>query len=257
MLEQAAIQQFLERNLHAAQARNPAYSVRSFSKRLGMNSGAVSAILRGRRRISKKSAERMLSHLDADPLTRSTILGLFPSRARAPADEARMQLNVDQFTLISKSVHFEILCLLETKGSHQHPLWMAGRLQRTVREIEDALGRLHRLGMIRRDARGKWVLTGEVYQSPDGVIPVASIRQSHFETNEQARRALELNEAHERDFVTETMAIDPAMLPVARKLVRECQSKISQLFAAGEKREVYKLSVQLFPLTQLPKGNIK
>ncbi|MGZ3710869.1 MAG: TIGR02147 family protein [Bdellovibrionota bacterium] len=258
MVEQAAVQQLLRDTFHQGKMRNQAYSIRSFSKRLGLSSGAVSSILGGRRRISKKLAAKILEKVDADPKTRAGILGLFPdTKSSSPAiPKKSVQLNQDQFQLVSKSVHYEILCLLETGDFREDYTWMAGRLLHTPSQIAEALERLVRLGMVKRTASGKLSLTGELYESSDG-IPAASIRQSHFESLEQARRSLEQDAVEDRDFSSETMAIDPDLLPAARRLLRDVRRKLNTLFESGQKKEVYKVSIQLFPLSQLKKSGRK
>jgi transcriptional regulator with XRE-family HTH domain len=245
--EQLTVQRLLVESYDRIKQRNPAYSLRAFAQRLGMSSGALSTIMRGQRRISQSMAERILQGLDADPKTRNGVLGLFSG---AEAAVKHSLLTMDQFQLVSESLHFELLCLIETKGFREDAEWMAGRLLRSVRDIEQALERLLRLGMLKRGARGKLLLTGEIFQSPDGISD-SSIRRSHFESLEQAKHSLEVHSVEERDFSSETMAIDPELLPMARNLLRDCRRKLSKLFDNGEKKDVYKLSMQLFPLSDL------
>lgn len=252
MSEQLAIQQFLTSHLHEVRRRNTSYSVRALSRRLGMNSGAVSSILRGQRRVSKKMAIRILDRMAAHPKVRAGILSQFDALGpdSRGENENAVQLSIDQFDLISRSVHFEVLCLMETSDFRNDLAWMAGRLKRTTREIQEAIDRLIRIGMITRTSRNELLLLPGSLQSPDN-IPSGSIRQSHFESLQQANESLVEDPIEVRDFTSNTFAIDPEMLPAAQKIIRDCRRKLERLFQAGDKREVYKLAIQLFPVSEL------
>ena len=63
MESQELIQSILIREFTEAQAKNPAFSQRAFAKRVGLSSGAMSSLLNGKRRISKKIAIRLVEKL--------------------------------------------------------------------------------------------------------------------------------------------------------------------------------------------------
>ena len=46
-----------------------------------------------------------------------------------------------------------------------------------------------------------------------------------------------------------TMAIDISKLPLAKKMIREFQDKLCAYLETGVKKDVYKLCIQIFPLT--------
>jgi len=77
MREQIAIQNKLRCKYDEIQNRNPAYSLRSFSRKLKINPSALCEILKGKRRVSRKMAERLLAQMGADHLETGNILGLF------------------------------------------------------------------------------------------------------------------------------------------------------------------------------------
>ncbi len=53
-----------------------------------------------------------------------------------------------------------------------------------------------------------------------------------------------------RENTSITMAIDPSLLPKARKLIREFRRNICNILQAGNKKEnVYHLSIALIPAT--------
>ena len=53
-----------------------------------------------------------------------------------------------------------------------------------------------------------------------------------------------------RDFTSMTMAIDPEKLTEAKKKIREFRRGLSEFLEAGKKEEVYRLNIQLVPVTK-------
>ena len=48
-----------------------------------------------------------------------------------------------------------------------------------------------------------------------------------------------------------TMSIDPEKLEQARNLIQEFQERLDNFLESGEKKEVYQLTISLFPLQTL------
>ena len=65
-------------------------------------------------------------------------------------------------------------------------------------------------------------------------------------------KAIEANRFHsasERQISSVTFAIDPSLLPEAKKMTRRFIKKLMQHFESGERKEVYCFSVNLFRLS--------
>lgn len=86
---QPAIQNLLHGKFMEAKAGNPRYSLRAFARRLEISAGSLSAILSGKRVISKKLAEKIADRLGLDDQSRSELLKTFVSlpRKRDPIQE--------------------------------------------------------------------------------------------------------------------------------------------------------------------------
>lgn len=78
-----------------------------------------------------------------------------------------------------------------------------------------------------------------------------SLRKSHLESFEIAARKQDEISLEYRDFSAEVFCVDLEHLPQAKALIREFREKIAVMMRKGKPREVYQLSVQLFPLTVL------
>ena len=155
---QLAVQNVLRKKFLEIQTRNPSYSVRAFSIKLGLHASATNEIMKGERRVSCKLAERIADRLLLDPSERTSILKFFQPTVKRPAarrstyEEEKeigsdyLKLTADQFELISNWIHFGILSLVKTKNFDSSPSSISERLGITEKQASDALERLERLG---------------------------------------------------------------------------------------------------------------
>ena len=272
MQEQVAIQKLLQERLAEVRVRNPSYSVRAFSMKLGLSSSALSEILRGRRQVSRKVAARIAERLCLAPPELAALLELFPERRRygqlsgAFADELTsglspservlspaLELTADQFHLISDWHHFAILSLLETRGARAEASWIARRLGIRDRDAVSGLERLVRLGMIEVRSPARFKLTERRLVTTDGV-PNASVRKNHADGLELAQRSLEGDPVATRDFTGLTLSFDAQRMGEARRMIRDFRGQFDRRFAPGAKSDVYRLSIQFLPLTKKEKS---
>lgn len=224
-----------------------------------MNSGALSSFMNGKRRVSQKMATRIADNLGLDPQERAEVLVQFRIRQNEHSKEGAasgvlryLQLSTDQFRLIAKWHHFAVLSLIRTEDFQSAPDWIAKRLGITVTQCKEALERLSRLGLISIDATGKLRRGKAKFRTVDNIANV-SLRQAHAENLELAKEALTKNSVDERDFTAATMAIDPQKLPEAKERIRKFQDELADFLESGSQTEVYKICIQLFPLTVLNK----
>jgi uncharacterized protein (TIGR02147 family) len=139
---------------------------------------------------------------------------------------------------------------MRTRNFTSNPNWIAKRLGISVSEVKDALERLTRLGLIHVNDRGDLVRGKAKFRTTDDVVNL-SLRQAHSDNLELARNSLARDSVDQRDFTAATMAIDPKKLPEAKERIRKFQDDLAELLESGSQTEVYKICIQLFPLTDL------
>ncbi len=259
MEEQLAIQNLLRSNLLLAQRKNPKYSLRSYSKKIGIHVGALSYIINGKRNVSKTLAEKITRKLLIDPQKRNEILSLFPEKRKylttaqkeaATPEPLFLQIEASEFKLIAEWEHYAILNLVKTKDFQSDTEWIAKRLGITQTRVRDVIERLLILGFIQKDIQGNLSRIAANIRSSDDTVDM-SVRKSHDENLDLARESLHRDTIKERDFTSMTMAIDPAKMDAAKEMIRKFQDQIYELLTKGEQSEVYRISIQLFPLTKL------
>lgn len=251
----------LRRDLMASQAKNASYSVRSFARKLKVSSAALSEILRGRRVITKRTAERFLTALCVHPKEAARLTSQLSNRntvrkekrnryVKRNVDEAAYaELAAEQFDVISCWHHFAILSLAETVGFKSDPIWIARRLGISQSQATKAIETLLRLGLMVRGAGGKLKLTGAQFTTTTDISDL-SIRKSHFENLDVQRQSLENDAVESRDFSSVIFTFDPSQMATAKKLIQDFRRYFSDTMEQSPKRDVYRLSIQLMPMTK-------
>lgn len=251
MNEQIAIQKKLQDSFTEMRVRNPAFSMRAFAKRLDLNPSAVSEILKGKRRVSKKLAQRMLLRVCADGKEAQKILDLFDSQQISDDSRNHSVVPVDQFQMIAGWQHFAIHSLVETKNFKSEPQWIARRLGLRESEVIDALLRMERVGLIEWDRKKKKILQSRPQYATPQDVASSALRASHLQDLEMARRKIEEIAVELREFTSVTMGIDSKKIPVAKKMIREFRDKLAGYLETGQQDQVYKMCLHFFPLSQM------
>lgn len=258
MDEQLAIQNLLRSHLLAAQSKNPKFSLRSYSRKVGIHAGALSSIINGKRNVSKSLAEKITRKLLIDPQHRNEILSLFPDKRKyrntvemkEESGTSYLEIEASTFKLMAEWEHFAVLSLIKTHDFKKDPAWIGERLGISKFRANEVIDRLVELGFLKETVDGELVRVHANIRSSDDTVNL-SVRKSHEENLELARESLSRDHILSRDFTTLTMAVDPAKMTVAKEMIRKFQDDLSEVMETGDITEVYRLSIQLFPLTKI------
>lgn len=257
MKEQVALQKIILTKYEEARAKNPAYSRRAFSKRLGLSAGAISEIFNGQRRVSLKLAEKIATKLSLDPQQRAELFSYFPQKIRRKSEPIKtdqissnyLQLSTDQFHVIGEWYYFAILTLFDAADFQSNSKWIAARLNLSEVTVKNALERLKRLEMISEDEHKNLKKTGIKYRTTDDIANI-SVKKAHKQYLEKAQEALDTLTVDERDFTSLMFPLSPKNLPKAKEMIRKFQDDLAAEFASETQSEVFQICIQLFPLTK-------
>jgi transcriptional regulator with XRE-family HTH domain len=239
-----AVSRALSLEMARVRLRNPRFSQRAFAKRLGLTSSALSEVLSQKRNLSRTSSERILRQLGEDPA------GLLNDGIDSGRPLKTVQLDYDQFALISEWHNIALLSLLETKGARGKVSWIAKRLRIEKGTARVAIERLMRLGLLKKGAGGEYELAVTDTAGADGVPDLAR-RRHHLEGLGLAERSLLEDPLELRDHYSMTLAMPTRKIPEAAKRIRKFINELTQwLESSAERDEVYRVAVQLFPLTR-------
>lgn len=253
LLQTESYETFLKEELERRTKANPQYSLRAFARHLGMSSGELSEIIRGKRKLSLKATQKIAQALGLTT-TEAKHLGYLVQKKNGGIVEGKVNLStrnlsIDMFNLLSDWYCFGILNLTECEGFKWEERWLARRLGVSVNEVSLAIARLERVGLLERK-NGKRIVTKDYLISPDGV-PSEAIRNYHRQMLTRAIHALEMQKIGERENTGIGFAVDPKNLPSIKKDISDFLDQIVEKYGRTKKaREVYQCEVALFRLTR-------
>ncbi len=214
------------------------FSLRGLAKRSGISHSLLSLLVSGKRPITQKSWDKLAKALPAliQPL----------QNEGGPEFE---QLSVDDFSAISNWYYYAILSLMETHDFRMDYQWIAERLGITQLQARTAGERLRTMKLV-AEKNGRW----QQIKGPlkiENKKPVPACRTQQLQLLEKAIESLEQDPFEIRDFSSMTLAIDPKDIPYARERIKTFRRSLTQdLERRGDPKEVYHLTVQIYPVSK-------
>ena len=267
VLNETDFRSILKTELAQRMSQNPRYSIRAFARDLQLSAAQVTHVLNGRRGLSSFTATKIGKSLgwslkeveyfcslvnSAHSRSRLTKISAQEHLKTFSSTEKRVELQNDVFRLVSEWHHFAILELLKIKSEIHNQKTLAKRLNINEIEVDLALRRLQKAGLIHRVGAG-WKLEYASVISKDSKDKVSSdaVKKFHTQLMEKAKVALIQQSVDERYYRT-------ILFPVRQKDLKRAQEKILHFheeflrtFSNGsEGDEVYSLGVQFFRVTE-------
>ncbi len=229
--------------------RNSAYSMRSFSKKIGVSSGALSEIFNKKRKLSHESAKRILSNINYSDDEINQFLS--NTKKTKKIDRTFHDLSLDQYQVLSSWHYLALLNLIELPNGNHDPKVLAERLNLPAKKIQDALDRLQRLEML-EFKNGRFFRTYVRYQTTEDIANSA-IKKYHSDTLELSEKALRDIEPELRDFSSILLKLNPKHLKKLKEKIRTFQDEISEMVENDDPKEIYHLNMHLYPVTKTKK----
>jgi uncharacterized protein (TIGR02147 family) len=248
-------------------SKNQSYSLRAFARLIGMPSGRLSQFFSGKRQLTLNTGTKISEALGFSTEERRKFLALIESqRALAKRiddqtdqkfsrikDRESIELSVAEELVVCDPIHFAIIALMETTDFRSERQWIAQRLGRTSIEIRDAITNLVAVKLVHESASGKLSLV----KVKNGVVRTRSdvsskaLQNAHKKIMKEASSTLKEVNILMRDMSSMTIAIDVKNIQKAKLLIRDFRRKLAVMLEEGDQTEVYRLAIQLFPVSKL------
>jgi uncharacterized protein (TIGR02147 family) len=248
----------LQDELAARCEHNSRYSLRAFAQCLGIGSSDLSKLIRQKRRLTDVTLVRLATRLGLTPdeiepyreaLRQSPTRVSARAGATAAGDDYR-QLSTDTFRLLGDWYHMAILELIKVRGFQPSEKWVARRLRISASEVNIAVQRLTRLGLLEITADGRWVCLEGSTTSVSNEYTDAAKKRLQRQILGKAAQALDDVPFADRDQSAILMAVNRKHLPAAKDMIRDFRRRLCALLEEGDdKEEVYYLTVSLFPVS--------
>lgn len=249
----------------------PAYSLRAFARDLGYGAPQLSRVINGKQHLSLANARTIADQLFDSERERELFVAQVElesattekGRETAQAKLERIRehefgaetvvLGPEDFLVISDWYHLPILYLTSLMGAPVTVAGIAKYLGIGKAEAGQAVDRLVRLGLLRKQGTG-WVQTHMRMQVPSGKASGA-IRKFHRSMIEKALQSIEGQDVEQRYLSARTIGIAPKDMPKFRALVDDFLARASVLASESDHRtQLYQINVQMFDLAASSSG---
>jgi len=226
------------------------YSLRTFAKHLGVSHTLLSLIMSGKRPLSAKTARLLAERLQLSPERSASLLRNSEELRRTKQhDEKYEYIDLATFNLMSDWVHFAILSLMQTTDTKATPRWIAKRLAINETQAKIALRRLIDIGLL-EEKDGRWQQTGKPIKV-ENKISTRATKKFQRQLLEKAIRSLESDPVEKRNFSSLTLVVDPEQIPYATERIKAFRRDLcAELEARGTPKEVYNLTIQIYPVSK-------
>lgn len=254
----------LSDELSRRQRVNQAYSMRSYARFLGLDSGVLSAVLANKRSVPHNAVAAICKKLELKPVEQKMfeagvsgarrvfqqIGQSHPHLFASPDDFFLLEESELTYRVLSEWEYFAVLSLFDTVVFREDEGWIAARLRIDRERVRQILADLQTCGLVERAADGRLRKTRKNLETTDGVVSKA-IRQGNKEVLQMAMEKIDNTALEQRSFSTVTIALNPKNLGRARDLIKTFRRNLMELLEADEPTEVFQLAIQLFPLTAM------
>lgn len=233
----------LKQKYKNAKARNPSYSMRAFSEKLGIGRGDISELISGKRKISKKRALKISEKLELTSNETICLQELTKENSFLP----RKTLNTDHDFILKSGLYIPLLCLLELDKPPTKPAEMALMLNQSEQSIEEALQILEQRNLIKKiDGLYRMV---ELSLKTTEDIPNTVYRSVLMQDFETAKRAIENLDPSLRECTSMTFSGSSQLFSEMKNEIRAFRDKLTLVASKDSKDQVYNLTIGLIPLT--------
>jgi uncharacterized protein (TIGR02147 family) len=252
---QVELRDILIMRFQSRQREYVGYSMRTFSKDLGIGTGTLSDFMAGKRRLSSKLISKLIERLVLNPTEKGRIAliqKLNVAQGQFGRDiPAELEIRDENMAPLLQWQTRAILSLIRLPQFNREPGWIAERLGISVVAAENAIQDLMQYHYIAETADGRLIKTADNFKGTDG-IPNSKVRESNIESLLIAQDAFEDMPNDQIDMYTTTFVLNESRMDEAKVIIRTgiqfIMKSLTELDPANANR-VYQFGMQLVPLS--------
>ena len=251
-----------------SQKVDPHFSLRRWSKAMGMNSHTLLVmILQGKRSLSLKQVPYFSKGMNLSSPERLYLQALIQFEAAESEEErdlCRLWMSeanpgnkgsireVDEYLVIAHWVHMAILAMTENRNFTGKCEEIYERLAGKVylADIRSAVERLKALDLV-RETDGRLICTSGRVTTKDDVANRGA-REYHKQVAQLGIEAVDKQRVEMLEFQSFAVSVPRSKIPLAKEMIRKFRSKFYEAMTSEPGDEVYQTQIQFFRLTESP-----
>ncbi|PIU00880.1 MAG: hypothetical protein COT74_02980 [Bdellovibrionales bacterium CG10_big_fil_rev_8_21_14_0_10_45_34] len=277
----------LRRELERRCEQNPRYSIRAFARSIGVNDGALSQIISGKRVPSDRTSKKLMMALELDPVNAqrfwlslhdvqnskrnskpksftagskaesrdgisvgpggSALLSGSRSHAKKTQENVQTTISLEEFQVIADWYHIALMEMCQNPRFEPTAKYISKRLKISEAQSTAAMQRLVELGYI-EPVKAGYKKKRKDMTTDDKATTTSAHRIHQKQMLTKAIDALDEVPIECRSQIGMTMNIDPRLIPKAKQMIQKFSEELCTFLEGGRSRQVYQLSLSLFPL---------
>lgn len=238
-MEQVELRQIIETEFVARKSKNPGYSLRAYSKFLGVDAGSLSRFLKGERDFSFNKLKSLAYKI-----------GLSEQQLEKAFVDVKFGLiEAKHFSLLANWYYVAILECIALDDFQPNPHWIARQLNVSLPIINVAVNQLMRAGAIEITVKGEWVNNFKNFttQSNENIDDLA-LRNHQKQLLSLAQQSIDFNAADKKSHTAFVTALDADLVPELKQEIKIFREKIANLIKKKSiKRDsLYCLQINFF-----------
>lgn len=256
-----SVSDFLAHELDRRKQKNQHYSLRAFSRDLGISASRLSEVLNSSAGLSESMALQIATRLKlklvekkywldlilANTARNPKVKSLALQRIETAKGSARIkEIKESEFCVIADWYHSAIIELTEMKGFQSDAVWISHQLGISFTTAEAAVDRLLKLKLlIKKD--GRWLANSEALQTASEA-PSLAIQKFHHQILTKTLDSLRNDKVTDRQMQSMIVAIPRSQIPLFNEKMKVFMQRFWEDIKDSEKDDLYSVSIQLCPV---------
>jgi uncharacterized protein (TIGR02147 family) len=234
--------------------KNGRYSLRAYAESLDLDSGTLSQILNGKRKLPKTHWVTLTKKLKLPKSERQFFLqSLWEEQG---IDSKKTHFNKKIGLVLSSEEYFEILtdweyaaalCLFDIKHFNFTVDSVANALGLTGQRANEIYAKLFQYGLL-KIVDQKIIRTDNQFETTDDVLS-KSLQMAHINELHLAIEKLQSIDVLEREFLSMTFAGSSKDVKKMKIWIRNKKIEFEELFESPKANQIFQFAVQLFPVS--------
>lgn len=259
------LQTFLKNEYDSRKIRNTQYSIRAFSRDLGLSPAFLVQLLNGSKRISIDKAAKIAENLSFNEERFNLLINIVQIshisdeetkhlleeklKRKLSTEPNFQEISEIQFRLVSKWYMSAVIELVDLKNGKINAEIIADLLSLKIRDAQEILDDLVKIGILEK-SKGFYSKTNHYFRISE--VPSRYIKKYHRSMISKAERSLDTQKFDQRDITGCTLSFNKQNINEVKELIKDFRQKILKFSEQSNCNSIYQLNVQFFELLEKP-----